>query len=164
MTLLLRHLGAVIALPITVTVLVPVWIARAAAVNATAPSNLADGLLAIPGLGLLVAGLVLFSACLMRFVNEGRGTLAPWDSTRHLIVRGPYRFVRNPMISAVVCALFGESLVLRSVPHAIWAGVFAAMNLLYIPLVEEADLEARFGDDYRRYKHRVPCFLPRLHR
>jgi len=68
------------------------------------------------------------------------------------------------MISAVVCALFGESLLLRSVPHAIWAGVFAAMNLLYIPLVEEADLEARFGDGYRRYKHRVPRFLPRLRR
>src|SRR6185295_13856231 len=94
--------------------------------------------------------------------SEGHGTLAPWDPPRALVVRGPYRFVRNPMISGVVFALFAEALVLLSRPHAVWAAAFGLLNLIYIPLIEEPQLERRFGEPYREYCKHVRRFLPRL--
>jgi protein-S-isoprenylcysteine O-methyltransferase Ste14 len=78
------------------------------------------------------------------------------------VVRGPYQFVRNPMISGVILFLFGEALALRSPPHAIWAVCFVILNLIYIPLIEEPQLERRFGDSYREYRRHVRRFVPRL--
>jgi protein-S-isoprenylcysteine O-methyltransferase Ste14 len=117
--------------------------------------------LQVAGLGLLALGLVLFATSLRQFVTEGHGTLAPWDPPLELVVRGPYRHVRNPMISGVVFILFGESLVLLSVAHAAWAGAFLAINLIYIPLIEEPQLERRFGAAYLEYCRNVPRVLPR---
>jgi len=96
------------------------------------------------------------------FATEGKGTLAPWDPPAHLVVRGPYRFVRNPMISGVILIILAESLILRSLPLAEWAGTFLLINMIYIPLFEEPFLEQRFGEEYRSYKRHVRRFLPRL--
>ena len=79
-----------------------------------------------------------------------------------LVVRGPYRYVRNPMISGVAFVLFGEAMMLRSVPHVGWALAFLVINLVFIPLFEEPGLEARFGEPYREYVRKVPRILPRL--
>jgi protein-S-isoprenylcysteine O-methyltransferase Ste14 len=111
---------------------------------------------------LLAVGMLLFATSLRRFSAEGHGTLAPWDPPRELVVSGPYRFVRNPMISGVVLFLFGESLVLISVAHAVWAACFLALNLVYIPLAEEPQLMRRFGAPYREYCRNVPRVIPRL--
>ena len=78
------------------------------------------------------------------------------------VVHGPYQFVRNPMISGVILFLFGEALVLLSPPHVAWAVCFLIPNLIYIPLVEEPQLERRFGDSYREYCRHVRRFIPRL--
>jgi protein-S-isoprenylcysteine O-methyltransferase Ste14 len=66
------------------------------------------------------------------------------------------------MISGVVFLLFGESLLLLSVPHALWALAFLALNLVYIPLLEEPQLARRFGEPYREYWRHVPRVIPRL--
>ena len=110
----------------------------------------------------LLIGLALFFAALPRFAFEGRGTLAPWDPPRHLVVQGPYRFVRNPMISGVVLVLAGEAMLLRSRPHTLWALAFLALNLVYIPLLEEPLLRLRFGNAYREYCRHVPRIFPRI--
>jgi protein-S-isoprenylcysteine O-methyltransferase Ste14 len=114
--------------------------------------------------GVLVGavGLVLFGSSLRRFAGEGQGTLAPWDPPQRLVVRGPYRYVRNPMISGIVLILIGEAAVLASVPHAVWALVFIALNTIYIPLVEEPQLALRFGEPYREYCRHVPRLIPRI--
>lgn len=62
------------------------------------------------GCGLLMVGGTLFVASLRRFADEGRGTLAPWDPPRRFVVRGPYRYVRNPMIRF---SLLGHGLSFR---------------------------------------------------
>jgi protein-S-isoprenylcysteine O-methyltransferase Ste14 len=162
MTGLLRHLLAIAVLPLTVTVLVPVWIARRFGVGLALGSSAGEVALQLLGIAVFGVGLLLFLASLRRFATEGKGTLAPWDPPRELVVRGPYRFVRNPMISGVVFLLWGEALVLLSVPHGVWAGAFLALNLVYIPLVEEPQLERRFGEPYREYRRHVRRFLPRL--
>ena len=158
----LRHLLAIAMLPFTVTVVVPVWLARRNGVTLAAGSSLPDLALQAAGLVLLAAGALLFGASLGGFVTEGRGTLAPWDPPRRLVVRGPYRYVRNPMISGVVLVLFGEAPLLLSLPHLLWALMFLGINALYIPLLEEPLLEQRFGADYREYCRNVPRLLPRL--
>jgi len=118
-------------------------------------------LLQLGGVVVLALGFLLFVSSLRRFVTEGEGTLAPWDPPRRLVVRGPYRFVRNPMISGVILVLAGEAMVLASRPHGLWALTFFAINAIYIPLFEEPFLRQRFGDDYEEYCRHVPRMLPR---
>jgi protein-S-isoprenylcysteine O-methyltransferase Ste14 len=161
-TTVLRHLLAVAVLPLTMAVLVPLWLARREGVTPSpAETVLGLGGQAI-GLVVMMVGLALFASSLRRFAIEGHGTLAPWDPPRQLVVRGPYRYVRNPMISGVLLVLVGEALVLRSRAHAVWALTFFAINATYIPLVEEPGLERRFGESYRRYRRHVPRLVPRL--
>jgi protein-S-isoprenylcysteine O-methyltransferase Ste14 len=160
--MILRHLLAIAVLPFTVTVLVPWWIAerwQARLAPGGSPGPLS---LQAAGVALLLAGLALFAASLRRFASEGGGTLAPWDPPPVFVAGGPYRFVRNPMISGVIAVLLGESLVLLSPPHLAWAAAFLALNLVHIPLVEEPQLERRFGDSYREYRMHVRRFIPRL--
>ena len=160
--LLIRHLLAIAALPFVVTVVVPLWLARRAQVTPLLADSSARAALQLGGVVLLVAGLTLFAASLHRFFADGRGTLAPWDPPRSLVVRGPYRYVRNPMIAGVVFVLFGEALILGSMAHLWWATAFLAVNAVYIPLLEEPMLAARFPASYASYCHNVPRLFPRL--
>ncbi|HKD18069.1 MAG TPA: isoprenylcysteine carboxylmethyltransferase family protein [Thermoanaerobaculia bacterium] len=160
--MLVRHLLAIAVLPFTVAVIVPISIARRAGTVPALGESAGAIAVQVAGAVVLLVGLALFFASLRRFAAEGDGTLAPWDPPRRLVVRGPYRYVRNPMISGVLFVLFGEALVLRSRPHAEWAAAFLVINLLYIPVLEEPMLEARFGDPWLQYCRNVPRFLPRL--
>jgi protein-S-isoprenylcysteine O-methyltransferase Ste14 len=158
---LLRHLLSVLILPTTVVLFVPMWIARRYHVSLSWPDSPGDIIAVGVGVLLLVIGLTLFGASLLHFFREGRGTLAPWDPPRRLVVRGPYQYVRNPMISGVIFIVLGTACALRSSPHATWAAIFFAINAVYIPLLEEPDLAHRFGEEYRRYCAHVPRLIPR---
>jgi len=87
------------------------------AVALTLGRSVGSVLLQVVGFALLSLGLLLFVASLRRFATDGKGTLAPWDPPNKFVVRGPYQFVRNPMISGVILLLFGEALVLLSRSH-----------------------------------------------
>jgi protein-S-isoprenylcysteine O-methyltransferase Ste14 len=65
------------------------------------------------------------------------------------------------MISGVILFLCGEAALLRSPAHAVWAAIFLALNLVYIPLVEEPQLRRRFGASYTEYCRHVPRVFPR---
>jgi protein-S-isoprenylcysteine O-methyltransferase Ste14 len=75
---------------------------------------------------------------------------------------GPYRYVRNPMISGVVLMLIGQALYLGSSAIGIWAFIFVCINHIYFVLSEEPGLEKRFGKSYRVYKANVPRWVPRV--
>ena len=158
----IRHAFAIVILPVTVLVVVPVWIARSVGTEIGLPVSLLEWGTVFLGLGALVAGGLLFIACLRRFGVEGKGTLAPWDPPAHLVVSGPYAYVRNPMISGVILLLLAEGLLLRSMPHLEWAGIFFLINAIYIPLLEEPLLRAKFGKQYEEYRKGVPRLIPRL--
>ena len=162
MIMLLRQLLAIAALPFVVAVLVPLWLARRDAVSFAIARSAPQVFVQLLGVALLLVGLTLFASSLQRFIVDGRGTLAPWDPPRRLVVRGPYRYVRNPMISGVVFVLFGEALVLGSAAHCWWAAAVLAINAVYIPLLEEPGLAARFPGSYAEYRRNVPRLLPRL--
>ena len=158
----LRHALSIALLPFTVAVLVPLWIHRRYGTVIAAASSAPALLVQIAGVAVLAVGVVLFVLSLRRFARDGKGTLAPWDPPTRLVVRGPYRYVRNPMISGVLFVLIGEALVLRSLPHAAWAGIFLAANAVFIPWYEEPHLARVFGEPYRTYRAHVPRILPRL--
>jgi len=107
-------------------------------------------------------GVVMATWTVSLFVRIGVGTPAPWDPPKKLVVRGPYRHVRNPMISSVLFLLLGEALMLQSWPIGAWVLFFFAVNTIYLPLSEEKALARRFGSDYLTYKDNVPRWLPRL--
>jgi protein-S-isoprenylcysteine O-methyltransferase Ste14 len=111
---------------------------------------------------LIVLGLALVVWTVTLFTTVGQGTLAPWDATRRLVVRGPYRHVRNPMITGVALILAGEAVAFRSWGLVILLAVFALANAIYMPLSEEPGLRRRFGEDYDRYRSQVPPWIPRV--
>ena len=162
MMMVVRHLIAIAVLPFMVAVAIPLWIARHGTVAlVVGPTALLAGA-QLAGVVALAIGLVLFAASLRHFAVRGRGTLAPWDPPKALVVEGPYRCVRNPMIAGVVFIVFAEALILLSWPHARWALFFLFVNAVYIPLLEEPLLARRFGESYTQYCRHVRRFIPRL--
>jgi protein-S-isoprenylcysteine O-methyltransferase Ste14 len=150
-----RQAAAVLLLPGVVTVGVPLMIVSSSETTSTRPGVVVGVVLIGIGLALIVRTVALFAAV-------GGGTLAPWDPTSRLVVRGPYRRVRNPMISGVLFVLLGEAAAFGSVALLVWFLAVFALNAVYIPLVEEPGLVERFGADYERYRRHVPRWLPRL--
>lgn len=158
-----RLLRAVLVLPGTVLVLVPailVWSFAATTLHAS-PAALGNPR-AWLGVALLACGLGLAVWTGRLFVRVGKGTPAPWDPPKRLVIEGPYRYVRNPMISSVLMMLAAEALLLSSWPIVAWLLVFFLGNALYFPMVEEKGLRQRFGAAYDRYAENVPRWLPRL--
>lgn len=159
-----RHARAIALLPGNVTIVVPAVIL--ALTSGPDPGWGLDGvaaaLVVAAGIGLIVAGFSLWLWTVRLFSRIGRGTLAAWDQTSVLVVEGPYRYVRNPMITAVAVVLAGEALLFGSVWILAWAAAFLAINFTYFLCFEEPGLERRFGERYRAYKRNVPRWIPRL--
>ena len=155
MSMILRHILSILALPAMVTVVIP-YLIVAGEVERTIP-----GVFSIAGAPAMLAGVALVTVTVRHFATIGKGTLAPWDPTRRLVVAGVYRYVRNPMISGVTLILLGEALVLGSMGVLTWCVAFFAINAVYIPFIEERGLLQRFGDEYVQYRRNVPRWIPR---
>jgi protein-S-isoprenylcysteine O-methyltransferase Ste14 len=157
-----RQLRAIALLPGMVAVVVPAILVASYGTDVgfgwPAPLSFAP---AIAGATLIAFGLRLWWETIRLFVDVGRGTLAPWDPPRQFVVRGPYRRVRNPMISSLGFILLGEAALLGSGSILVWFAGFAVVNATYIPLVEEPGLRRRFGEQYERYRRAVPRWIPR---
>jgi protein-S-isoprenylcysteine O-methyltransferase Ste14 len=121
-----------------------------------------DAVIVLAGAVLMGNGLYYLSISIALFINIGKGTLAPWSPTKKLVILGPYRFVRNPMISGVLMTLLGEAIAFGSVGIFIWFALFLLVNHIYFVYSEEPGLMARFGEEYLIYKKNVPRWIPRL--
>ena len=122
--------------------------------NLLSPQHLA-------GLLCIAIGIALLVSCIWEFARSGRGTLAPVDPLRELIVRGLYRYVRNPMYLSVTTIILGEALLGSRALLFYWAIWFLAVNLLIIGY-EEPALGRRFGRSYDLYTQQVGRWFPRL--
>jgi protein-S-isoprenylcysteine O-methyltransferase Ste14 len=112
------------------------------------------------GMILLAPGLLLLAWCVVRF-TKAKGTPVPFNPPRELVTVGPYAWSRNPMLTGVFAFLFGLGFLLHSVSMVfIWTPMFLLFNVLELKLVEEPELERRFGESYVEYKRRVPMFVP----
>jgi protein-S-isoprenylcysteine O-methyltransferase Ste14 len=119
------------------------------------------GRLELAGIAVGVGGALLALWCIVTFAFVGRGTPAPFDPPRRLVVSGPYRYVRNPMYLGAGLALGGAALVYRSVPLLIYLGAFLVATHLFVLAYEEPTLARLFGDEYVAYRTRVHRWLPR---
>jgi protein-S-isoprenylcysteine O-methyltransferase Ste14 len=107
------------------------------------------------------SGAVLALWCIATFVVIGRGTPAPFDPPRRLVVRGPYRLVRNPMYLGAGLALAGAALFYESWALLGYCAAFLVVTHLFVVLYEEPTLRATFGADYLTYCGRVRRWWPR---
>jgi protein-S-isoprenylcysteine O-methyltransferase Ste14 len=158
-----RHARAILLLPGVVAVVTPAVLV--ALTGTEIGWGLPGALGALPvavGAALVATGFAVWAWTVRLLARVGEGTLAPWDPTRRLVVEGPYRHVRHPMITAVLATLLGEAVLLGSPAIALWSAGFVVVNAIYLPLVEEPGLVRRFGAEYEAYRARVPRWLPRL--
>jgi len=121
-----------------------------------------DILIGIVGFMIIIVGLYLLIYTIRLFSTIGKGTLAPWSPPQKLVVAGPYRYVRHPMISGVLLVILGESTIFGSLVIFSWFALFFVVNVVYFRLSEEPGLVKRFGEDYTHYKNNVPSWIPRL--
>lgn len=160
-----KHVRAVLLLPFMVTVVIPGVILHFGGTDTlglwrSVPTTRI--ILPLAGLGLICLGLGLMIATNWLFATVGRGTLAPWNPTQKLVVRGVYRHVRNPMMTGVFSILLGETTAAASWPLLSWFCIFVTAVVILIPLVEEPMLVKQFGAEYEEYKRHVPRWVPRV--
>jgi protein-S-isoprenylcysteine O-methyltransferase Ste14 len=116
------------------------------------------------GLILLVGGVSFYLSTIFDFAKIGRGTPAPFDPPQVLMVKGLYKYVRNPMYVGVLSVLLGETVYFESAILLIYTGfIFLAFNV-FVRLYEEPTLENLFGESYLEYVRTVPRWLPRFER
>jgi protein-S-isoprenylcysteine O-methyltransferase Ste14 len=136
--------------------LVPAWILAAAGIRG--PRSF--GAWQATGLVIGLAGLALALTCVLAFTFVGRGTPAPFDPPWRLVVRGPYRLVRNPMYLGAFFFIVGFALFYRSVGSVVYALVFIAVTHTFVMLYEEPTLRRIFGRDYDDYCQRTGRWWP----
>jgi protein-S-isoprenylcysteine O-methyltransferase Ste14 len=102
----------------------------------------------VAGMLLGASGAALAITCIVTFVFLGRGTPAPFDPPRRLVVQGPYRLVRNPMYLGAGLALSGAALFYQSIPLLGYAALFLLMTHVFVVWYEEPTLRRTFDRDY----------------
>ena len=116
----------------------------------------------VAGMVLGAAGAAVVLWCIFTFVSIGRGTPAPFDPPRRLVIRGPYRFVRNPMYIGAGLALVSAALFYESLPLLGYAGLFFLTTHLFVVWYEEPTLQETFGLEYEVYRRQVRRWWPRI--
>jgi protein-S-isoprenylcysteine O-methyltransferase Ste14 len=149
--LLIRATISFLVLPAIVAGLVPALMVRSAM-----PDHCTSWL----GIATLFIGGFVLLWCARDFYVSGKGTLAPWDPPRHLVVVGPYRFVRNPMYLAVLTVLAGWSLLYASARVVSYMALVAIVFHLRVTMYEEPWLDRQFGAEWEAYRASVSRWLP----
>ena len=114
------------------------------------------------GLVPIVVGGIIYFWCSFSFVFFGKGTPIHSMPPKELVVKGLYRFVRNPMYIAGLLVLAGEVLLFQSKGVFIYFLVMFGVFNFFVLGREEPRLEKRFGESYKRYRKSVHRWIPRL--
>ena len=149
-----RWIKAILILPFNILVVIPCILLYVSNYRYNPPSILR----LIIGLALfrVGSGLALWTMHLFRKI--GKGTPAPWDPPRHLVIRGPYKIMRNPMITGVILILLSESIFLGSNVILYYTLIFFIINTIYFKFYEEETLIKKFGNEYLEYRKTVPMW------
>ncbi len=153
MVLFLKNLVFTLVVPGSVAVYLPLLIVR--------QRTPAGGVRLGAALAFLAAGAAIYGWCVWDFATFGRGTPAPIDAPRRLVVRGLYRFTRNPMYLGVLTVVLGWAVLFGAPGLWVYAVAVASMFHAFVTLIEEPKLRGRFAGEYEDYCARVPRWLPR---
>ena len=155
MILLLKNLLFTLVVPGTIGVYVPLFLAR--------DRPAATGLMFLFALALLALGGVIYAWCVWDFAVFGRGTPAPIDAPKKLVVRGLYRYTRNPIYLGVLTVLLGWVITFQGA-LLIYTFCVGICFHLFVVFYEERRLGRQFGSEYHDYCERVGRWLPRFRR
>jgi protein-S-isoprenylcysteine O-methyltransferase Ste14 len=153
--LAVRSLLFALLIPGTLVVLIPRWI-----VSSSRNGVNRWGTLQFVGLLAIVVGGSMLAWCIWDFARKGRGTLAPVDPPRQLVVEGLYRHVRNPMYVGALLAILGQAAFFGSSNLLWYASAFFVWVHLFVVFYEEPTLRRRFGSSYEDYCLTVHRWLP----
>ncbi len=135
-----------------------VWVVGLGGKEAVFPS-LAAVLLSIL---FFAAGIPWVSWAVLWQLWKGKGTPVPLVPTQEFLPSGPYRYCRNPMMLGFFLYLSGWAALFNRAGSWAAAVVLMVLLILEIRLIEEKELEGRFGDIYREYKKKTPFFIPKF--
>lgn len=116
----------------------------------------------VAGIAIGLAGGTLAVWCVLTFAFVGKGTPAPFDPPRRLVIAGPYRYVRNPMYIGAGLALGGAAVFYGSLTLLGYAALFLVATHVFVVLYEEPTLARLFGEEYHAYRDAVRRWWPRL--
>jgi len=156
MMLFLKNLLFTLVVPGTVAVYIPLVIAQ------NRPPT--SGPLFAIALAVLALGGAIYAWCVWDFAVFGRGTPAPIDAPKKLVVRGLYRYTRNPMYVGVLTVILGWAVLFQTAAVVLYALIVGTCFHLFIVVYEERHLQKEFGGAYDDYRRRVSRWLPRLPR
>ncbi len=113
---------------------------------------------------LVTVGIAITAWSVLHFL-KAKGTPVPFNPPAALVVTGPYRYARNPMVTGVFLMLFGLGFAFRSL-SLVLAGtpLYILINVWELKNIEEPELEKRLGEDYVSYRNKTPMFVPRFWR
>jgi protein-S-isoprenylcysteine O-methyltransferase Ste14 len=138
--------------------LVPWWISHW---RVEAPF-LGTRLFRVGGGMLITLGVIGLLDSFVRFALQGVGTPAPVFPTRHLVVTGLYRYVRNPMYVAVAITILGQGLLFGNVALLEYGGLVWLLFHVFVLIYEEPTLRTSFGSEYKSFCAEVPRWIPRF--
>lgn len=144
--------------PGTLTILVPRWLLS----STTGTERFNIGIFRYLGIVPILLGTSIYLWCAWDFTFAGKGTAAPIDPPKQLVVRGLYRYVRNPMYVGIGSVLIGEALLFQSLALVAYVGAVLLIFNLFVVLYEEPALTRKFGDPYRSFRETVPRWIPRI--
>jgi protein-S-isoprenylcysteine O-methyltransferase Ste14 len=144
--------------PALVAGLVPWWMSR----WQMKPAFLGLAVFQLIGVVLIVLGTLALLDSFARFALQGQGTPAPILPTRHLVVTGLYRYVRNPMYVGVVAVIAGQGLLLGNIRLLTYGTLVWVAFYLFVVGYEEPTLHRTFGAEYEGFCANVPRWVPRL--
>jgi len=110
---------------------------------------------------LALAGFAIWLHCLDVFSRQGRGTPLPMDAPRHLVARGLFALVRNPIMAGELMVIWAEAIYFASLGILIYAVLISVGAHVMVVYIEEPELRERFGESYEEYCRRVPRWIPR---
>jgi protein-S-isoprenylcysteine O-methyltransferase Ste14 len=144
--------------PGVVAGVVPWWISH----WEIGPPLLGSAAFRVLGVALMVVGLPMLLDSFARFAIQGLGTPAPVFPTKHLVITGLYRYVRNPMYVGVIAVIAGQGLLFGNLRVLLYGVLVWLAFSLFVMGYEEPVLRKTFGDEYREFCENVPRWVPRL--
>ena len=134
-------------------------------------SHMLDTLLSLPqftaylytqiiGISLMIFGTVFWAWSVFSFFKEGKGSSLPIIPTKKLVTMPPYNYCRNPITFGALLYYFGFGILVGSFSLIGFNILLIFLVILYLKLIEETELEERFGKEYIKYKERTPFLIP----
>jgi len=156
MLLFLKNFAFSVIVPGTVAFYIPISMAAGRFGFVAAPPSWTRLVGVVP----ILSGLVIYLWCVWCFARSGRGTPAPIDEPKKLIVLGPYRYARNPMYMSVLLVIIGWAVFFYSLRVLSYGFCVGLVFHLFVVIYEEPHLRRRFGESYEHYCRAVRRWIP----